>query len=133
MIVLPVNLSQVELRRGNHLTVASFLLEDGQELLLRNMSISVLKQLSGGYYPVRINSQYGNCYVGLFNNKCLVNPIAVISSGDGAGFFGMDNFNLVRMLSPGVYSLVVVNNTGPSYDTAVDYSVSVTASFSLYL
>lgn len=133
MIVVPVNLPQVELRRGNYITVASFILGSGQELEMRNLSLSILKQLSVSPTPKSLNSDLGNCYVGLFDNRCYSSPISIVSSDSGSGVFGMDPYNRVRIVSKGVYKLVAVNNTGLTYDTSVDYSVSVTASFVVFL
>ena len=108
---LPAGLAQTELRRGSAVQVASFQLAQGQVAVMRYLSLNLLRLLSYGVTPDVVNTPFGLATVGLYAGTMLTCPLLSVTA-TGLGCVATDPYKEIVMASPGVYSVVVVNNTG---------------------
>lgn len=124
---IPISFPQTELRRGKFIHIAQMPVELNQHLLLRILAIHVVKNLTPGVVPTYATTSLGTCSVGLYYGSTLTAPLAV-AYVTNLGISNSNPFRTARCLSPGVYTVIVSNNT-----TNMDFSVSATGSAKLYL
>jgi hypothetical protein len=128
---LPICLPETELRRGTVVQIASFKLTAGQVAAVRFLNLNVLHVLTPGVVPDAINSAYGWCYAGVFAGHMVASPFIVVASSQvGSTSLNSAEENLVA--SPGLYTVLVANNTGKLYDFAIDLLVCVTGVIKIY-
>ena len=127
MLNIPVSFAQTELRRGKFMQIAQMPLALGQLLQMRSLTLHVISNLTPGVLPVYSTSSLGTISVGLYFGSTITSPLA-LASVPTAGFSSINPYALVKCVSPGVYIVIVSNNT-----TNMDFSVCVTGSAKLYL
>jgi hypothetical protein len=132
VVDMPVSLPQTELRRGNELLLASVPLALGQRLSVRALTLSLLKILSSGSAPDRINTPQGLCSVGVYVGEMLCTPLCLVVAGQ-VGTAALNAFAPREFVTPGLYTVRVFNNTGRVTGHAVDLSVTATGVLKLYL
>lgn len=123
---LPVSMAQTELRRGKSLRVAGWVLARGERLETRNLTLHVVKILTPGDLPTYTNTALGAASVGLYFGETLTSPIAWASVGS-VGVAAINPYTVHRVISPGLYTVIVSNNTDN-----LDLAVCVTGSFRLF-
>lgn len=125
-VTLPISLPQTELRRGRSLRVASLTLRGGERLELRSLTLQVLKILTPGPLPIYTNTALGAASVGLYLGEALTSPIAWAFVGS-VGTASTNPFNVRRVVTPGLYTVIISNNT-----SNLDLSVCATGCVRLY-
>ena len=128
---MPICLPQTELRRGSSVTIATFKLEEGQRASIRFMDMNVLRILTPGVTPDRINSTYGICYVGVFAGYMAASPSVTVST-DRVGTASLNAGCESVIASPGVYTVKLINNTGKTAAAGLDLSICVTGVVKIY-
>ena len=123
---LPVSLTQTELRRAKSIAVTSWSLERGERMELSNLTLHVVKILTPGPLPVYTNTALGACSVGLYFGNTLTSPLAWASIGT-VGVATVNPFAVYRVATPGLYTVIVSNNT-----SNIDLSACVTGSIRLF-
>lgn len=131
IVTIPICLPETELRRGVILPIASFRLDAGQRASLRVLDMNILKVLTPGVVPDNINSSFGWCYTGVFCGIMAASPFITVASSQ-VGITGLKSCCERIIASPGVYTVQIVNNTGKTYEMAIDLSVSVTGAIKIY-
>ena len=131
VVDLPISLPQAELRRGNELLLASAPLALGQRLSVRVLTLTVLKILSSGSAPDRINTPQGLCSVGVYVGEMLCTPLCLVVAGQ-VGTAALNAFAPHDFVTPGVYTVRAFNNTGRVIGKAADLSICATGVLKLY-
>ena len=131
VVDLPICLPETELRRASTIQISSFTLAAGQRAVLRCLNMNVLRVLTPGVEPDLINSAYGWVYVGVFAGYMAASPFVVVASSQ-VGLNELYPNSEKIIASPGTYSVKLVNNTGRTYDKAVDLAVCVTGTIKFY-
>jgi hypothetical protein len=129
---VPVCLPETALRRGNVVQISSFRLSHGQTAVVRLIDLNVVKVLNPGVVPDAINSSFGWCYAGVFAGRMAASPFISVSASQ-VGVTGLHPFCEKIISSPGLYTVMVVNNTGKVYTSALDLSVCVTGVIKIYV
>ncbi len=124
---LPISLAQTELRRGKCINVAQFPIQLGQWLLLRSLTLHVVKNLTPGQVPTYSTTSLGAISAGLYFGSALTSPLAIASTLS-SGYSAVNPYAVVKCVCPGVYTVYVSNNT-----SNMDFSVVVTGSLKHYL
>ena len=124
---IPISFAQTELRRGKFIQIAQIPIEVTQQLHVRNLTIHCVKNLTPGQVPVYATTSLGTVSVGLYFGSALTSPLAVAYVLN-LGISSINPFHVVKCLSPGVYTVVISNNT-----TNMDFSVAATGVAKLYL
>lgn len=125
-VTLPVSLPQTELRRGRTLRITSWVLKTGERLEVRSLVLQVLKVLTPGPLPVYTNTSLGAASVGLYLGETVTSPIAWAFVGS-VGTASTNPFCLRRVVTPGLYTVIISNNT-----SNLDLSVCATGCLRLY-
>ena len=128
---VPISLPQTELRRGSFIHIASFRLSAGQKAVLRVLDMNVLNVLTPGVSPDQINASFGWCYVGVFAGHMASSPFVYVSTSQ-VGLVGLPTTCDKVIASPGIYTVQLVNNTGRTFDKAIDLAVCVTGVIKIY-
>lgn len=128
---VPISLPQTELRRGSTIHIASFRLSAGQKAVLRVMGMNILSVFTPGVLADQINASFGWCYVGVFSGHMASSPFIYVSASQ-VGVANLPTTCDKVIASPGVYTVQLVNNTGRTYDKALDLSVCVTGVIKIY-
>lgn len=128
---LPIGLAETELRRGDSVQVASFVIEQGQRAVIKYIGLTVLRYLTHGVVYDFINSGFGIAGVGVYSNGVLCSPLMRLPIGS-VGTVSTDPYIETVVSTPGTYTVKVFNNTGRTYSTALDLTVSVTGSIRIY-
>ena len=131
IVDLPVCLPETAVRRGNVVQIASFRLTLGQKAVIRVMDMNVLKVLTPGVIPDAVNSSFGWCYLGVFAGYMATSPFASVSASQ-VGIAGFQSSCEKVIVSPGVYTIKLVNNTGKTAARALDLAISVTGVIKIY-
>lgn len=126
ILTLPITLPQTELRRGKSIRVLTWNLARGERMDLRSLTLTVLQILTPGNLPQYTNTALGASSIGLYFGETLTSPIAWASVGT-VGSAATNPFARKRIITPGVYTVIVSNNT---YN--VDVSVCATGCVKLY-
>lgn len=124
---IPISFAQTELRRGKFIQVAQIPIELGQQLHIRALAIHCVKNLTPGQVPVYATTSLGTVSVGFYFGSTLTSPLA-LAYVLNLGISSINPFHVVKCLSPGVYTVIVSNNT-----TNMDFSVAATGVAKLYL
>jgi hypothetical protein len=124
---LPISFPQTEMRRGNRIVIAQMPVDLGQILTLRALTLHVVSNLSPGQVPVYHTTSLGAISVGLYFGSALTSPLA-LATLNTVGTSMTNPFHATKCVSPGVYTVVVSNNT-----SNMDFSVVVTGATKLYL
>lgn len=124
---LPISFPQTELRRGKFIHIAQFPVEQNQVLQLRNLVLHVLKNLTPGAVPTYATTSLGSVSVGFYFGSVITSPLA-LAFVTNLGISSANPFSIVKCASPGVYTVIISNNT-----TNMDFSVSATGIAKLYL
>ena len=124
---IPISFAQTELRRGKYIQIAQIPVELNQHLHLRGLAIHVVKNLTPGQVPVYATTSLGTVSVGVYFGSALTSPLA-LAFVMNLGVAATNPFHVVKMVSPGVYTVVISNNT-----TNMDFSVAATGCAKLYL
>lgn len=125
-VTLPISLPQTELRRGRTLRITSWVLKAGERLELRSLALQVLKVLTPGPLPLYTNTSLGSASVGLYLGETVTSPIAWAFVGS-VGTASTNPFYMRRVVTPGLYTVIVSNNT-----SNLDLSVCATGCIRLY-
>ncbi|MHC4332506.1 MAG: hypothetical protein ACYSUV_02000 [Planctomycetota bacterium] len=134
---LPISLPQVELRRGSSIQLAEFRLTVGQFAIVRLLNLNVIKVLNPGTVPDIVNSSFGVASAGVYGpinswgGHMLCSPIIRVTSA-GIGVASLNPYSEHIIGSPGLYVVQVFNNTGRTFDFALDMAVSVTGVIKFY-
>lgn len=128
---VPICLPETTLRRSSVVQIASFRLEYGQRAVVRLMDLNLLKVGNPGVIPDIINSSFGWCYAGVFAGYMAASPF-ISASAIQVGITGLHACCEKIIASPGLYTVKVVNNTGKTYDKALDLAVCVTGVIKIY-
>lgn len=127
IVSMPVTLPQTELRRSRTLTIASIPLQLGEELEIKSLVLSSYRNLSPGNVPEYLTGSLGILSVGLYFGRTVTSPLALaVLSKLGTSM--VNPYKACKCKTPGVYSIIVSNNT-----TNMDYSVAVTGSVKIYV
>jgi hypothetical protein len=124
---IPVSLSQTELRRGKHFQVAQIPVNIGQQLHVRGLTVNVVKNLTPGAIPVYATTSLGTVNLGVYFGATLTSPLA-LAYVVNLGVSSTNPYAVCKLVSPGVYTFVVSNNTAN-----MDFSVSASGCAKLYL
>lgn len=124
---LPISLPQTELRRGKQILVATIALSAGQQIWLRSLTLHVIRNLTPGPLPVLVNTVLGPVSAGLLFGSAVTAPLASVRQ-DTEGASCLNPFTPAICATPGVYSVVLSNNT-----SNIDYSVVLTGSAKIML
>lgn len=124
---LPLSLPQTELRRGKFLTVATVVLQTNQQLWLRSLTLHLVKTLNPGKSPTYRNQRLGLVSAGLYYGSNIASPIVRVRLTD-TGAKAIHPFGYCRVLTPGIYSVLVSNNT-----QNLDFAVVVTGEAKVFL
>lgn len=127
------NLPQTTLKPNTAEQVAVIVLQPGQQLQLRWLSLHMVKMnLLPFVAPVKVNPSLGACYAGLMGDRAAFltapagRPIVYVPVELPGVVANPPAF--VTQLSPGTYSLIVVNNL-----QATDIEVSCCGAFRVVL
>lgn len=131
MADLPVCLPETTLRRGSVITLASFKLASGQVAVVRVLNMNITQVETPGVIPDYINSSFGWCYVGVFAGVMAASPF-ISTTSYAVGVSGLNPASERIIHSPGLYTVKLVNNTGRTAASAVDFSVVVTGVIKIY-
>lgn len=126
IVSMPLSLPQTELRRSRTLVVASIPLQLGDELEIRSLVLSSYRNLSPGNVPEYLTGSLGILSVGLYFGSTITSPLAVAVLAK-LGTSMINPYKSCRCKTPGVYSVIVSNNT-----LNMDYSVAVTGCVKIY-
>lgn len=126
VITVPACLPQTELYRGQSLVVATWQLQHGQKILLRSLSLTVLRVLNPGPVPTYANTALGAASVGFYLDGALTSPLA-LASVRTVGTATANPFAVCTVRTPGRYTVTVANNTHN-----LDLAVCVTGGFRVY-
>lgn len=124
---IPISFAQTEIRRGKFIHVAQFPILLGQTIVLRSLTLHTVQNLTPGQIPNYSTTSLGAISAGLYYGSALTSPLALASTVN-TGISSLNPFYLVKCASPGVYTIVVSNNT-----TNMDFAISVTGAIKLYL
>lgn len=124
---IPISFAQTELRRGKYIQIAQIPIELNQRLHVRGLVIHCVKNLTPGISPVYATTSLGTVSVGVYFGSVLTSPLA-LAYVLNLGVSSVNPFQVVKCLSPGVYTVVISNNT-----TNMDFSVAATGVAKLYL
>jgi hypothetical protein len=127
IVTVPFNLPQTELRRGKTHILWQWVLERGQRMDCRQMTLNLYRILTPGVIPAKNNTSLGLASVGLYQGRMLTSGVALIST-DTVGTVALNSFARKWVASPGTYYVIVANNS-----SNVDVAVVVTGSLKLYL
>jgi hypothetical protein len=120
-------MAQTELRRGKQIQIMQFDLQLGQLLELRALNLHLIKVLTPGVVPEYINRSLGLSSVGVYEGPMLTGALALVK-GAQVGVTQFNPWSLRRFVSPGVYTVIISNNT-----RNVDISVCVMGDLKVYL
>lgn len=124
---IPISFAQTELRRGKFIQIGQIPIENSQQLHIRSLSIHCVKNLTPGQVPVYATTSLGAVSVGVYFGSTLTSPLA-LAYVFNLGVSSINPFHVIKCLSPGVYTVLVSNNT-----TNMDFSVAATGCAKLYL
>lgn len=124
---LPVTLGQTELRSYKNIQLAQVALTQGQQLVMRALTLHVLKLLTPNILPDVTNSGLGMCSVGVYFGSMLTSPLAYVRVNN-AGVSLLNPYTVHTFATPGIYTVIISNNT-----SNCDLSVCVTGAFKFYL
>lgn len=127
VIDIPISFPQTELRRGKYIQIAQIPIDLNMQLHLRGLAIHVVKNLTPGQIPTYATTSLGTVSVGLYFGSTLTSPLA-LAYVQNLGVAATNPFRIVKCISPGVYTIVISNNT-----TNMDFSASATGVAKLYL
>lgn len=128
---LPICLPQTELRRGTTVQIASFRLGPGQRAIIRAMFMNIISVLTPGVSQDAVNSSFGWCYAGVFAGHMVSSPFIYVAASQ-VGVTGLTTTADKVIASPGLYTVMLVNNTGKTPDRAIDLAVCVTGVIKFY-
>lgn len=123
---IPISLAQTELRRSKSLQVTQWVLEVGQRLNLKLLTIQVVKILTPGPLPGYTNTALGTASIGLYLGTSITSPLAWASTNT-VGSSICNPFSSHIVATPGLYTVIVSNNTNN-----LDLSVAATGSMRIY-
>jgi hypothetical protein len=126
VIDVPVSFSSTELNRSRAIHVAQIPLTLGQKLVMRTLTLHVPSALTPNVTPTLLNAALGCVSVGVYFGNMLTAPLAVAKMS-GVGSCTVNPFSQHILATPGIYTVVVSNNTSNA-----DYAVVVTGAFKLY-
>lgn len=106
----PVSFAQTEVRQNKSITVASIPVTLGQQLIVRSLTLHLLKILTPGEIALLRNTAFGMCHIGVYFGTMLTSPIAYARLLS-VGACTTNLFNRWRFTTPGIYTVVVANNT----------------------
>jgi len=124
---LPITLGQTELRRYKNIQLAHVPVIQGQMLVIRVLTLHILKLLTPSVTPSVTNSALGMCSVGVYYGSMLTAPLAYVRVNN-AGSALLNPYVRHTFATPGIYTVVISNNT-----SNCDLSVCVTGAMKLYL
>jgi len=127
IIDIPFALAQTELRSGKHVQVAQIPVELGQRLDVRLITLHMPRVLTPGVNPVYLNEFLGYVSVGVYFGQAISCPIAHAKLTE-VGSCTVNPFAISRIITPGVYTVLVANNT-----SNIDVAAVVTGCAKLYL
>jgi hypothetical protein len=125
-IELPISMAQTELRRGEVIQIAKAMIDQGQTLEMRMLTLNLVRVLTFGQIPVYLNSAFGLCSVGLYFGPMISSPLAYVKITTN-GTAMLNPYKRKVMKSPGVYRILIANNT-----SNLDLSVCATGSMKFY-
>ena len=123
---VPISLPQTELKRSKSVQIAQWNLETGQKLVLKSLSLQVVRILTPGVLPVYSTTALGTTSVGLYLDGAITSPIG-IASASTVGSFAVNPRAAHVAVTPGLYTVVVSNNT-----ENIDVSVCVSGLMRIY-
>lgn len=126
IVNLPISLAETELGRGRTMHAWRWTVVQGEKLELQSLSLHVVKILTPGVLPVYLNTALGAVSVGLYFGQTLTSPIAW-ASVETVGSAMVNPFATCRIVTPGLYTVIVANNTANT-----DVAVCATGVLKLY-
>lgn len=123
MIALP----QTELRRQKSLQVSTIILNLGQVLELRSLNLHLLKIYTSGVASALEITSLGLVNVGLYLNGAMMTGGVGLVSATAPGVGSYSPAQPVRIVTPGVYKVIVSNNSNN-----IDVAVLVTGSAKVF-
>jgi len=126
IVNIPITLAQTELRRSKSIRIGDWAVKLGQKLQVKCLTVHLVKVLTPGPLADYNNTALGMASVGVYFGPMMCSPLVYASAGN-VGAFTVNPFTTYTFLSPGIYSVVLSNNTNN-----LDLSVVVTGSLKLY-
>lgn len=103
-----------------------FDVKPGQVLELRSLNLHLIKVLTPGVIPQYVNRSLGLSSVGVYFGTMLTGAGALVK-GLQVGVSQFNQWSVRRFISPGIYTVVVSNNT-----RNIDISVAITGTLKVY-
>lgn len=117
---IPISLPQTELRRGRYIIVGQIQLALGQAMRIRCLNLHLVNIITPTAVPATFNTALGIVSAGIFLGPMFCSSAALLSSSS-PGIISMNPFQFQDFATPGLYTVVVSNNT-----SNVDVSVLLT-------
>ncbi len=127
IIDVPIYFAATELKRYRNIQIAQVPVTLGQKLVLRTLTLHLIKSLTPNIQPYLFNSALGQISVGVYFGTMLTSPLAVAKMS-GIGSCTVNPFAQHVLATPGIYTVLISNNT-----TNCDFSVAVTGAVKLFI
>jgi hypothetical protein len=111
--------------------IATFVLQQGQVAQIRYINLNVIRILTPGVVSDAINSTLGLATVGVYGDEMICSPFVYVTATD-VGCAVLHPYTERTIVTPGTYSVKAVNNTGLTFQNAVDLSIAVTGVVKLF-
>ena len=122
---LPFSFSQTELRRGKSVAVSVIPVALHQRLVIRSLTLMVVKILTPGVVTEYLNTAMSLCSVGIYRGTMISCPLLYAAFADSNAT--NNPFSPCVIETPGDYTVRVSNNTNN-----VDLAVVATGSAKIY-
>lgn len=127
IIDVPIAFASTELHRLRAIQVAQVPVVQGQRIVLRSLTLQINRTLTANVQPVLINSSLQQVSMGLYFGSMLTAPLAYAALST-VGSVSVNPFAQRVCVSPGIYTVIVSNNT-----TNADFSVTATGVLKYYV
>lgn len=117
---MPIQLPQMELRRGRYIIAGTIKIGLGQVMRIRCFNLHLVALLTPDDTPDIFNTPLGIVSAGIYNSP-MVCSSGVLLHTLSPGVVGFNSFQYRDYATPGTYSFIVSNNS-----RNVDLSVSMT-------
>jgi len=117
---LPIQLPQMELRRGRYMVFGTVNLVLGQIMRIRCFNIHLINIITPGNTPNIFSTPLGLVSAGVFTSPMLCSG-SILMKAFSPGVTGFNSFQYQDFATPGLYYFAVSNNT-----SNIDMTVAVT-------